>query len=107
MKKLIALTAIIFLSVTAQALALDLQSARSSGILGEKNDGYVSVLKSDAEAKALADKVNTARKAEYARISKENGQTLDVVAKVAAEEIAKKLPAGAKYQNASGAWVTR
>jgi uncharacterized protein len=73
------------------ALALDLHGARAAGILGEKSDGYVQVLKSSAEADALASDVNTKRRAEYARISAENGQAVDVVAKLAAVEIAKKL----------------
>ncbi len=89
---------------SAPAFALDLQSARSSGILGEKNDGYVAVLKPSAEANALAASVNAGRKAEYARISKENGQSLDVVGKVAAEAILNKISAGAAYQGADGSW---
>ena len=107
MKKLFATTAIILSLASIDASALDLSSARSQGILGEKNDGYVSALKSDPEAKALADKVNAARKAEYAKISAAKGQAADLVGKVAAEEIAKKLPSGAKYQDASGSWVAK
>lgn len=96
--------ATIALAFAAPSFALDLQSARSSGVLGEKNDGYVSVLKASPEASALAAEVNAKRKAEYARISKENGQSVDVVAKVAAETIISKLSAGSSYQGADGSW---
>jgi hypothetical protein len=106
MKKLIAIIAIIF-AATTSASALDLQSARATGQIGEKNDGYVTALQSTLEAKNLAAEVNEKRKAEYARISKENGQTVDVVAKIAAGQIITKLPAGAKYQDNSGAWKTK
>ena len=89
MKKLI--VGILALIIAVPAFALDLQTARQQGVLGEKADGYVAVLKATPEATKLADEVNAARKAEYTRISKENGQSVDVVAKVAAEAIAKKL----------------
>lgn len=72
------------------AYALDLHSARDAGILVEKPTGYVAVAKPSAEAEALADEVNAKRRAEYERISQKNGQPVDVVAKLAAIEIAKK-----------------
>ncbi len=89
------------------ALALDLSTARVQGIVGEKADGYITALKTSAESEALVEEVNTKRHAEYARISKENGQPVDVVAKLAAAQVIQNLPAGAKYQDASGNWKTR
>ncbi|MDB5491726.1 MAG: hypothetical protein JWO78_1575 [Micavibrio sp.] len=89
------------------AFALDLATARASGVVGEKTDGYVAVIKESADADALAAEVNGRRKAEYAKISAANSQPVAVVAKLAAEEIIGKLPSGAKYQNASGAWVSK
>lgn len=94
MKKLFLASALILTSIAASANALDLQEARAQGILRENPNGYVSVVKSSGEASALATQVNAQRKAEYERISKENGQSVDVVAKVAAEAIAKKLSSG-------------
>jgi uncharacterized protein YdbL (DUF1318 family) len=86
-----ALISVIALTISFSANALDLQQARSQGIIGEQADGFVKVLKASAEAEKLANEVNAARKQEYQRISKENGQPVDVVGKVAAVEIAKKL----------------
>ncbi len=86
------------------ASALDLQQARRDGLVGEKTDGYVGVVKSSAEAKALAEDVNAKRKAEYARISKENGQPVDVVAKLASGQIIQNLEAGSLFQAADGNW---
>ncbi len=88
------------------AWALSLEEARTSGALGETLEGYVSVLQPSAEAQQLAADVNAKRKAEYQRISKENGQPVDVVAKLAAAQIIQKLPAGSRYQAASG-WVQK
>jgi uncharacterized protein len=89
--RFLSLIALMGVLAATPALALDLHGARAAGILGEKPDGYVQVLKSSAEADALASDVNGKRRAEYARISAENGQPADVVAKLAAVEIAKKL----------------
>jgi uncharacterized protein len=89
MKKLI--IGILALVIALPAFALDLATARQQGILGEQPNGYVVVLKASDEATKLANEVNAARKKEYERISKENGQSVDVVAKIAAETIAKQL----------------
>lgn len=92
MKKLLLSAAFISLAISANALTL--QEAREQGILKENPDGYVTVVKSSGDASALAAQVNAERKKEYTRISKENGQPVDVVAKVAAGEIAKKVSQG-------------
>ncbi len=89
------------------ALAMSLQEGRASGAIGEKMDGYVAVVVQSPAASALASEVNAKRKAEYARISKENGHPADIVAKLAAEQIINGLPAGAKYQDASGNWKSK
>lgn len=93
--------------VTSQAFAMDLAQARSSGAVGEKLDGYVAVVKSSPDAQTLVSDVNARRKAEYARISGENKQPADIVAKLAAEQIIKNLPAGSLYQGADGSWVKK
>ena len=98
----------LFLTLFAlPALALDLASARADGSVGEKSDGYVTALKSSGDVNALVADVNAKRKAEYERISKENGQPVDVVAKLAAAQIVGKLSSGAKYQDGSGNWKTK
>jgi uncharacterized protein YdbL (DUF1318 family) len=96
---------VLLVLLSLPAMAMDLQGARSQGLVGERLDGYVQAI--DASAQGLVDEVNAKRKAEYARISKENGQPVAVVAKIAAEQIIANLPAGAKYQDSSGNWKTR
>lgn len=105
MKQLLTILAIAWLATPA--LAMDLHEARAAGIVGEQSDGYVVALDGSADAKALAADVNNGRQQEYARISKENGQPVAVVAKLAAEQIFKNLPKGSKYQNAAGAWSVK
>ncbi len=87
-----------------QAFALELSQARSQGIVGEKLDGYIAPVKPSADASAVVTEVNARRRAEYEKISKENGQPVSVVAKVAAGTIINGLPSGAMYQAADGSW---
>lgn len=89
------------------AFALDLHEARSAGIVGEKTDGYVAALKKTDEAKALVAEVNEKRREEYTRISRQNDQPVEVVAKIAAENIINGLNPGEFYQDTDGKWKTR
>jgi uncharacterized protein len=95
------------LLTTLPAWALDLHQARASGMVGEKLDGYTTALKSTPDVQALVADVNAKRQAEYAKISKQNGQPVDVVAKLAAQQIVKNLEAGSSYQADDGGWRTR
>lgn len=95
------------LFIASQAFAMDLTQARSSGVVGEKLDGYVAVVKPSADAQALVSDVNARRRAEYGRISGENKQPIDIVARLAAEQIIQNLPAGSLYQAPNGAWVKK
>lgn len=97
----------VMMIAASPAYAMDLASARASGVVGEKTNGYVAVIKESAEADALAAEVNARRKAEYAKISAANSQPISVVAKLAAEQIINKLDSGSMYQNAQGVWVAK
>lgn len=105
--RLLPALALMGLLAATPAFALDLHSARAQGLVGEKSDGYVAALQQNAEVNALVADVNGKRKAEYARISKEKGQPVDVVAKLAAEEIIGNLSPGSPYQTPDGSWKKR
>ncbi len=98
---------LLLLLCTFPAWALDLQTARGQGLVGEMNDGYVTVLQASPAAVSLAADVNAKRRAEYQKISQANGQPVEVVAKLAAGQIVKNLGKGAKYQDTAGQWQTR
>lgn len=103
----IALGLILTVITALPAFALDLQSARAAGSVGETTKGYVAVIKSSPDVEELVATVNAKRKQEYTRISQANGQSVDVVAKVAAEQIINNLDAGSLYQAADGSWKKR
>ncbi len=96
------ITSFIILGASFAAYALDLQSARSQGLVAEKKDGYVSAVKETTEVNILVNEINALRQQEYKRISGENGQPVSVVAKIASVQIISKLPSGSLYENASG-----
>jgi uncharacterized protein YdbL (DUF1318 family) len=89
------------------AFALDLHGARQSGLVGEKADGYVTALQPSPDVDKLVKEVNGRRLAEYTRISKENGQPVNVVSQLAAGQIIQGLESGASYQDADGNWKKR
>ncbi len=86
------------------AFAMDLQAARDAGVVGERLDGYIGIIKMSAKARGLMQEVNGKRLIEYKRISKENNQPVDVVAKIAAKQIIAGLSKGHYYQAADGSW---
>lgn len=93
--------------VAAPAFALELHDARAQGLVGERADGYVEGMANAGGVASLVTDVNSKRKAEYARIAKEKGQTVDVVAKLAAQQIIGGLEPGASYKDANGNWKKR
>lgn len=107
MKKTFALISAVSVLWAMPAMALDLSSARASGAVGESLSGYVVAIAPSKEVNELVSDVNAKRKDEYSRISKQNGQPVDVVAKLAAEQVIGNLPKGAKYQGSDGSWKTR
>jgi uncharacterized protein YdbL (DUF1318 family) len=93
MKKLV--LALLIATVSASAAhALDLRSARASGVVAETPEGYIKAVKPSAEVSALVAEVNAKRRAEYTRISKQNGQSVELVGRLAAPEIAKNAASG-------------
>lgn len=103
-------TAILFAAAVAlsgEAFALDLAQARAQGLVGETATGYIAAVTPSAEASAVVSDVNARRKAEYEKISQQNGQPVAVVGKVAAERIIGGLPSGSYYMGADGSWTKK
>ncbi len=103
-RTLIAAFFAIGLFLASQAFAMDLSQARAQGLVGETLDGYIAAVTASAEANAVVSDINARRREEYAKISKDNGQPVAVVGKVAAERIIGGLPSGSYYKSADGSW---
>ena len=73
----IALCMALFMGASA-AFAVDLESAKADGLVGERADGYLGAVKGSvsAEVQALIDDINGKRNAEFKRIAKQYNLTL-------------------------------
>jgi len=63
------------LLLASAAYAIDLDTAKSRGLVGERADGYLGVVVQDpsADVKALVADVNAKRRDGYQRIAEQNG----------------------------------
>jgi uncharacterized protein len=85
------------------------QSARQSGLVGEKSDGYLGFVTAPSPAiEALVDDINIKRKAAYSKEALANGATVEEMAlRSGCRLIAERTVAGEKYQTPNGTWKTR
>ena len=85
------------------------QSARASGLVGEKSDGYLGFATSPSPAiRALVEDINIKRKAAYSKEALANGATVEEMAlRSGCRLIGERTVAGEKYQTPSGQWKTR
>ncbi|MGI9324417.1 MAG: YdbL family protein [Pseudomonadales bacterium] len=84
---------------SALALAADLSELKAQGVIGERADGYLGLVQSEAPltARNLVEEINAKRKAEYQRIATRNSIALSEV-----EALAGKKTLG---KTASGGWI--
>jgi hypothetical protein len=90
----------------AGASGLDLNAAKSEGLVGEKADGFVGIVVADptAPVAALVKQINTKRAAAYAAIAKENGTSVDAVAALAGAKLIERAGKGDWVTDAQGNW---
>jgi uncharacterized protein YdbL (DUF1318 family) len=74
--------------------ALDLGGAKSGGLVGETNTGYIAAVKPSAEVDALVKSINSQRKGQYQKIAAKNGISLEAVEARAGLKAMEKTPAG-------------
>ena len=93
------------LAVALPALALDLDEARTKGLLGERADGYVGVVPESVspEVVALAEEINAKRRAHYEEIAKRNGAPVEAVAALAGQKLVQNAPSG-QWVQMNGGW---
>lgn len=94
----------LFVSLAAHAASLD--SAKADGLIGEKPDGYLGLVRDDAPAdvKALVADVNAKRKVRYQEIAQQQGVPLGEVEKVGGQTAIEKTRPGHYVMDLSGRW---
>lgn len=103
----LSLAALLSLAAVAfPAYAIDFESAKAQGLVGERPDGYIGAVPSSpsAEVVSLVDSVNRQRKTIYQKTAAENGQTLPIAEKLAGEKLKARLGKGQYYLDAGGNW---
>jgi uncharacterized protein YdbL (DUF1318 family) len=92
------------LFASTAVFAMDLQSAKSQGLVGEQLNGYLGVVSSDAgsDVEALVADINNKRKQMYQSIAKKNGTSLDTVELLAGKKAIEKTSTGNYIQSATG-----
>ena len=104
MRKLFAALGLLLL--LQNAWAIDIDSAKSQGLVGEANNGYLAAVESpaSAEVRALIQQVNAKRRAEFEDTAKNTGATVTQVAFRFYELAVQRTKPGHFYQDASGRW---
>lgn len=97
----------LFALCSFSSAALDLQTAKQQGLIGEMPSGYLGVVKPSAETKALVAEINHKRQAVYLKIAKKNQLSLAQVAELAGQKALQKTPQGQFIQTASGQWMRK
>ncbi len=104
MKKIFA--AIGLLLLLQNAWAIDIKDAKSQGLIGEANTGYIAAVQSpaSAEVRALIADVNGKRKTRFESTAKKTGTTVAQVANRFYELAVQKTAPGNYYQDSGGRW---
>ena len=97
------------LTLPLLAFAVTLDDAKSQGLVGETWKGYLAAVTASpsAEVKQLINDVNARRRAEYERIAKQNGISVEDVEKVAGSKAIERTPAGQYVKAEGGGWRTK
>lgn len=84
------------------------ESARQSGVIGEKPDGYLGFVVTPTPAvRAMVDDINIKRKAAYTKRAAATNSTVEQFAFTTGCNLIANTAAGEKYQSPDGVWRTR
>ncbi len=103
MKKTVTLILFGMLLICRPAMALDLQTAKAQGLVGETTTGYLAPVKATPEVQKLVNNINAKRKQHYQQIAKRNKTPLNAVEQLAGKKAIEKTPSG-QFININGSW---
>lgn len=84
-----------------------INALKAGGIVGENNQGYLTLRKKQGDKKALVDAENADRRNVYQVIAKQQGTTAEHVGRRRALKIADIAAQGTWLQNAKGKWYQK
>lgn len=94
-------------AIAAPAFALSLEQAKSQGLVGEREDGYVGVVQNGPGVTALVKDINNKRRAQYQSTATANGTALSAVEALAAKTAYERTPRGQYVRGANGQWMKK
>lgn len=105
------LIALVLFIAAPPASATDpvIDAAISQGIVGERVDGYLGLVKGTAAAsiQRKMNEINVKRRFVYEGLARDTGTTVEQVGIVTGEKQIARLPAGAYYMDRNGRWVLK
>ena len=92
---------------TQPVFALSLEEAKTKGLVGEKNTGYLGAVNpANPEAQALAEEINKKRRQAYQDIARRDGASMGTVESLAGEKAIEKTKPGNYVEGPSG-WMKK
>ena len=81
-------------------------AAKASGLIGERPDGLLGLVTAQvpADVRALVDRVNAERRAQYQQVAQSTGRSLQEVQAVAGQRLVQATPAGQFVMDGAGQW---
>lgn len=102
-------TVLIMLMSSNFAYGLDLQEAKSQGLIGERTDGYIGYVVPGVtdEVKSLVKSVNNKRRDKFQETAQNNSITVEAVGVLFYQRAVKETKKSHFYQTANGQWVKK
>lgn len=89
------------------ARAQSLAELKRQGLVGEMPNGYVGLVRLDADAEDAVDRINAERRQSYRDIAAGNGVPLEAVEQRAGAQLISRASPGEYIMNAAGEWVRK
>lgn len=104
----IALAAVLVVTLTVNAFALDLGAAKGQGLVGERPDGYLgAVAAGRADVQALVNDINAQRRTKYQGIAQKRGTSLAAVEQFVGQKLISRAGPGEYVMTPGGQWVRK
>lgn len=91
----------------AMAQSLNLDQAKSQGLVGERADGYLGVVQNAAGVQRLVDEVNLQRRQLYRDIAAKNGIPVNAVEQLAGKKAIERAASDTYVQAGGGGWTKK
>ena len=105
--------AILLLSISmigvnpATSWSADLHQAKAAGLIGERPDGYLGIVKNGPGIAELVQDINQRRRAIYQGVAQKNGISMQKAEKIGGDKFTRDTPPGQYIMTPSGQWVRK